>query len=252
MKRNSIAFSLIAAAASLAAADTLRIGAFSLPYRFEDTNINDIVRHVVTNDVQSFCSTITAFRPPYLDTKGNLCVQRINTPATSFYRPAVFMDGIKFQIDNGQTNCVIKQSLTDAAKAIESELPLRTNLVATAAVFVDKVFSGAITNCPAEEIRSSICYVRIGELRHPSAEEANDEVLLGFVASMPQGWIPLPLCHLDLQLMGIGCATNQFHCLPLRGYDPSRPISRTSIYTVPLVLLNGHWSVCVDGELVFQ
>lgn len=247
MKTHSAIIASLAVATSLVA-DTLQIGAFTLPYRFEDTNITDIVRYVATNDVQSFCASITGFQPPYQDKNGNICVQRINTPGTSFYRPEVFIQGIKFYIENGQTNCVIKQSLTDAAKAIESELPMRTNLVAHASSFVDKVFSGFITNCPSDEIRSSICYVRAGELRHPTTEEANDDVLMGFVASMPEGWTPLPLCHLHFLRATTGLSTNTIPCLPLRGYDPSRPISSTSIYTVPLVLLNGLWSVCVDGE----
>ena len=249
MKHPATLFAMAMAIATMAAdADTLKIGVFNLPYRFEDTNITDIVRYVVTNDVIAYKSATTSFTPPFAEKNGDVTVDSENTPGTTLYLPQILENGIAFQIENGQTNCVIKQSLTDAAKAIESELPMRTNLVAHASSFVDKVFSGFITNCPSDEIRSSICYVRAGELRHPTTEEANDDVLMGFVASMPEGWTPLPLCHLVFLRATMGLSTNTIPCLPLRGYDPSRPISSTSIYTVPLVLLNGLWSVCVDGE----
>lgn len=82
------------------------------------------------------CTEHTGFRQPYQGEDGNVCVQRINTPGTSLYRPQIFHDGIKFHIENGQTNCIIKQILTDEAKAIEGELPTRTNLVAFRLIFV--------------------------------------------------------------------------------------------------------------------
>ena len=249
MKASTLVATLIFTSTSLVA-DILQIGAFGLPYRFEDTNLTDIVRYVVTNDVQSYCFPITGFREPYQDDDGNICVQRKTTLGTSLYRPKIFHDGIKFRIENGQTNCVIKQSLTDVAKEIEDDLPARTNLVADAALLVGKVFSGEITNRPPCEIRSSICYVRDGELRHPTTDEASDTVLLGFAASMPEGWTPLPLCHLDFPQVTTGHSTNAFQALPLRGYDPSIPISRASIDIVPLVLLDGAWCICVDGDLV--
>ena len=58
MKIQTLSFAVVVAVASTLIADTLRIGAFTLPYRFEDTNVTDIVRHVVTNDVQAFCTQI--------------------------------------------------------------------------------------------------------------------------------------------------------------------------------------------------
>ncbi|MBR4611998.1 MAG: hypothetical protein IKO40_04705 [Kiritimatiellae bacterium] len=250
MKSSTIYFAIAMSIATMAAdADTLKIGVFNLPYRFEDTNITDIVRYVVTNDVIAYKSATTSFTPPFAEENGDVTVDSENTPGTTLYLPPILENGIAFQIENGQTNCVIKQSLTDAAKAIESELPTRTNLVAEAALLVDKVFSGEITNSPVEEIRSSICYVRASELRHPTTDEASDSVLLGFAASMPEGWTPLPLCHLDFPQVTTGQSTNLFQALPLRGYDPSIPISRVGIGIVPLVLLDGHWCICVDGDL---
>ncbi|MBR4611997.1 MAG: hypothetical protein IKO40_04700, partial [Kiritimatiellae bacterium] len=86
MKSSTLYFAMAMSIATMAAdADTLKIGVFNLPYRFEDTNITDIVRYVVTNDVQAFCSPISAFREPYQDGDGHVCVQRINTPETSLY-----------------------------------------------------------------------------------------------------------------------------------------------------------------------
>ena len=61
MKPCPMTIAALAIATSLHA-ETLKIGAFNLPYRFEDTNLTDIVRYVVTNDVQAFCSPISAFR----------------------------------------------------------------------------------------------------------------------------------------------------------------------------------------------
>ena len=114
--KTATALTIFMLGVSLLVADTLQIGAFTLPYRFEDTNITDIVRYVVTNDIIAYSTPIAAFRPPYQDKYGNICVQRINIPPI-IDRSELFNDGIKFYIENGQTNCIIKQSLTDAAKA---------------------------------------------------------------------------------------------------------------------------------------
>ena len=208
------------------------------------------MRYVVTNDVQAYCSPISAFRPPYQDNNGRICVQRINTPAI-IDRFELFNEGIKFYIENGQTNCVIRQSITDAAKDIASDLPRRTNLVSGATLFVDGVLSGSITNRPAEEIRAAICYARNGELRHPTAQEANDDVIRAFVAGMRGKWLPQPLCHLELSRVSTASSTNTFAYLPLRGYAPGSSTGN-GIMAIDLVLIDGHWSFCVDGTLVFR
>lgn len=231
-------------------AENLAIGTFFLPYRFEDADLSDIVRYVVTNDVQAYCSTISGFKSPYQDNNGHICVQRINAPAI-IDRSELFNEGIKFYIENGQTNCVIRQSITGAAKAVASELVIRTNLVSEATRFVNSVLSGSITNRPAEEIRKAICYVRNGDLRHPTTQEADDETMRTFVASMNGKWVPMPLCHIELSRVSTASSTNTFAYLPLRGYTPASPSAR-HILTTDLVFIDGHWSICVDGSLVFR
>lgn len=94
MKIQTMSFAMVVAVASTHIADTLRIGAFTLPYRFEDTNVTDIVRHVVTNDVISYNSAITSFTPPFIEKDGNVTVNGENTPDTTLYRPQVFRNGI--------------------------------------------------------------------------------------------------------------------------------------------------------------
>lgn len=231
-------------------AENLAIGTFFLPYRFEDADLSDIVRYVVTNDVQAYCSTISGFKSPYQDNNGHICVQRINAPAI-IDRSELFKEGIKFYIENGQTNCVIRQSITGAAKAVASELVIRTNLVSEATRFVNSVLSGSITNRPAEEIRKAICYVRNGDLRHPTTQEADDETMRTFVASMNGKWVPMPLCHIELSRVSTASSTNTFAYLPLRGYTPASPSAR-HILTTDLVFIDGHWSICVDGSLMFR
>ena len=44
MKIQTLSFAVVVAVASTLIADTLRIGAFTLPYRFEDTNVTDMAR----------------------------------------------------------------------------------------------------------------------------------------------------------------------------------------------------------------
>lgn len=129
---------VFSAISTMLLADSLKIGVFTLPYRFEDENISDIVRHVATNDVIAFHSATTSFTPPYLE-KTTTLVDNETTPASSFYHPALFENGVAFTIENGQTNCVIRSSLTDAAKAIEGELPMRTNLAFYANQFLDSI-----------------------------------------------------------------------------------------------------------------
>ena len=108
--KNATAIATLAMTATSLVAETLRIGAFNLPYRFEDTNITDIVRHVVTNDVIAYKSATTSFTPPFVEENGNVTVDSENTPGTTLYLPPVFENGIEFRIEDGQTNCIIRQS----------------------------------------------------------------------------------------------------------------------------------------------
>ena len=133
-----------AIACETTSADTIRIGAFNLPYRFEDTNITEIVRHVAMNDVIAYTSPTTSFTPPFAETNGCVSVRWESPPCTILYRPEIFTKGIEFYIENGLTNCVIRKSLTDAAKEIESELPLRTNLAHSAQQFINFIMDGSI------------------------------------------------------------------------------------------------------------
>ena len=220
-------------------ADTLQIGAFTLPYRFEDTNITDIVRYVVTNDVQSFCAPITAFRPPYQDKNGNVCVQRINTPGTTFYRPEVFMQGIKFYIENGQTNCVIKQALTDAAKAIEGELTMRTNLVASARQFIEDFRSGTTTNLTIMEQRTLMRTIS-GNLLLPMGEDIPDAEVLESLEGTRQYFSFFPICILDTKYVNGG--TNHYFIANVPTDAPQNPSYARSIGALPLVFADGRWS----------
>ncbi len=232
-------------------ADRLQIGTFNLPYRFEDNDITDTIRHVVTNDVQAYCYAVRSFTPPFQENDGKISINYEMTPAIVDRSP-LFNDGLSFIIENGSTNCVIKQSITDAAKAVANELPAMTNLIEEANLFVNDVLSGSITNRTADEIRSAICYVRDGELRHPTVQEADDELMRTFVASMKGKWVPLPLCHLDISQVSTASSTNTFRYLPLRGYDAESSPAYRHILSTQLVFLNGHWSFCVDGTLVFR
>ena len=232
-------------------AERLQIGSFNLPYRFEDNDITDMIRHVVTNDVQAYCYAVRSFTPPFQENDGKISIDYEMMPSIVDKSP-LLNDSISFLIENGSTNCVIKHSITDAAKAIANELPVMTNLIAKANLFVEDVLSGSITNRTAEEIRSSICYVRDGVLRHPTAQEADDELMRTFVSSMKGKWVPLPLCHLDISQVSTVSSTNTFRYLPLRGYDAESPPAYRHILSTQLVFINGHWSFCVDGTLVFR
>lgn len=230
---------MMLAVASFATADTLRIGSFNLPYRFEDTNVTDIVHCVITNDVQAFCSQISAFRKPYQDDMGHTCVQRVNTPGTSLYRPQFFLDGIKFYIENGQTNCIIKQSLTDAAKAIESDLPTRTNLVAGAQAFIAGFVSGATTNLPIGEQRKLMRTIDSGCLKDIGADSSDAEVIEA-QEEMRQGFAFLPICVLDTKYSYVG--TNRVFWANVRTDMPQQPSYARSIEALPLVFADGRWS----------
>ena len=239
MKIQTMSFAVVVAVASTLIADTLRIGAFTLPCRFEDTNITDIVRHVVTNDVQAFCTQISAFRKPYQDDFGHLCVQRINTPGTSLYRPQLFHEGIKFYIENGQTNCIIRQSLTDAAKAIENELPTRTNLVAGAETFIANFSSGATTNLAIREQRKIMRTIKNNQLLDMEDDSSDQEVVEIF-DEMCRGFAFLPICVLDTEYSNIG--TNRAFWAYVRTDMPNKPSRARSLEALPLVFAEGRWS----------
>ena len=228
--------------ASSLVAETLRIGAFTLPFRFEDNSVSDIVRYVTTNDVQSFCAPISAFHEPYQDKSGNICVQRINTPGATLYRPAVFLDGIKFFIENGQTNCVIRQSLTDAAKALESELPTRTNLVYAAQQFIDAITSGSITNKTLAELRLLTRVYENGILRMASQDDGPDDVIMQNFIDLKNDAVFYPLSVLDASWDYAG--SNRVFILKARYDTPNEPSYKREISVLPLIYSNGYWSLC--------
>lgn len=220
-------------------ADTLQIGAFTLPYRFEDTNITDIVRYVVTNDVIFYRSATTSFTPPFIEKNGVVTINGENTPDTSLYHPQIFRNGIEFRIENGQTNCIIKQSLTDAAKAIESELPMRTNLVAEAQAFIADFVSGATTNLPISEQRKLMRTIDDGCLKGIGADNSDAEVIEA-QEEMRQGFAFLPICVLDTKFSYVG--TNRVFWANVRADMPHEPSYARSIEALPLVFADGRWS----------
>lgn len=239
MKTHYVIIAALAIATSLLA-DTLQIGAFSLPYRFEDTNITDIVRYIVSNDVVAYSTPIAAFRPPYQDKNGNTCVQRINVPSV-IDRSELFNNGIKFYIENGQTNCVIKQSLTDAAKAVESELPWRTNLLVQARTFIANYYSGAVTNETGMELRRTVRVFRDGELRHLNENEVSDDLLMAGCAEDIENMTTLPLCILDL--IKTSFSTNTVYMLPVRTEEVKGTKDTHSILlAIWLIYYDGFWS----------
>lgn len=225
-------------------ADTLRIGTFTLPYRFEDGNLSDIVRHVATNEVQAFCTPITGFRKPYHDKDGNVCVQHVNTPDSFYERSATFLDGIKFYIENGQTNCIIKSLLTDAAKAIEGELPMRTNLAHSARQFLDSIQDGSITNRPPAELRLRTRVYKGGVLSVVDAAECPDAMVRQNFVDMREHAVFFPVCILDSTYKPSG--TNNYFCIKV-GYDlPNMPDYARSIAAFPLVYADGYWCLCLE------
>ena len=76
LKTNLLFAAAIAIACTVTKADTIKIGTFTLPYRFEDRNISDIVRHVVTNDVIACNAATTSFTPPFWEESGVLSVRK--------------------------------------------------------------------------------------------------------------------------------------------------------------------------------
>ena len=243
MKTSAAIIAALTTVTSLVA-DTLQIGAFTLPYRFEDTNISDIVRYVVTNDVISFQSATTSFTPPFVEKNGNVTVDGENTPDMHFYRPRVFLDGIEFRIENGQTNCIIKQSLTDAAKAIESELPMRTNLAVSAQAFIDAIMDGSVTNRSIAELRSLVQVYRNDSLYAATASDGSDADIVENFMEIRQHLAFLPLSILDSSYLPNG--TNTCYLIKARVDAPNEPSYARSISVFPMVFVNGQWCICVS------
>ena len=240
MKIKTISFAILAASISIAAnANTMKIGVFNLPYRFEDTNITDIVRYVVTNDVIAYKSATTSFTPPFAEKNGDVTVDSENTPGTTLYLPPILENGIAFQVENGQTNCVIKQSLTDAAKAIESELPTRTNLVAGAEAFIANFVSGTTTNLPMGEQRKIMRTIDNGRLMEIGTDYSDAEVVEA-QDEMRQGFAFLPICVLDTQYFNVG--TSLVFRASVRTDSPQEASYARSIEALPLVYADGYWS----------
>ena len=227
-----------------AEAETLKIGVFNLPYRFEDTNITDIVRYVVTNDVIAFHMATTSFTPPFTQTNGAISVRWECPPCTVLYHPPLFKDGVKFYIENGQTNCVIKQSLTDAAKAIEDDLPTRTNLACSAQQFIDSIMDGTITNLPISELRSRTRVYRDGTISIVSETEGSNDIILQNFLYFKEQIVFYPLSIMDSKYVPSG--TNSFYTFLSRFDRPNVPSYARSIDVLPIVYADGYWSICLE------
>ena len=184
-------------------------------------------------------SATTSFTPPFIEKNGAVTVSGENTPDTSLYHPQVFRDGIEFRIENGQTNCIIKQALTDAAKAMESELPTRTNLVAGAELFIANFASGATTNLPIGEQRKIMRTIDNGHLMDIGLDYSDSEVVEA-QDEMRQGFTFLPICVLDTKYTYVG--TNRVFWANVRTDMPQEPSYARSIEALPLIFTDGRWS----------
>ena len=225
-------------------ADTLRIGIFTLPYRFEDNSISDIVRYVVTNDVIAYNTATTSFTPPFLEKSGVLSVRPETTPDTNMYLPSIFENGIKFYIENGQTNCVIKQSLTDAAKANESDLPNRTNLAHSAQQFINSIMDGSITNSPVAVLRHRTRVFKNGALHVATEAEGSDNDMRQNFTEMREHAVFFPPCILTSYFKTSG--TNNYFCIKAAYDTPNEPDYARSIAAFPFVYVDGYWCLCFE------
>ena len=242
MKTSSILFLTVAALS--ATADTLRIGAFTLPYRFEDDDISDIARYVVTNDIQAYTVATTSFTPPFHETNGVVTVREETTPHATMYFPDVFTKGIKFYIENGQTNCIISRMITDMAKAIADELPIRTNLAYGAQQLIDSIMSGTITNKTLAELRLLTRVYENGTVRVANQNDGPDDVVLQNFIDIKNRAIFYPLSILDASYYHVG--TNGIFILRARYDTPNEPSYKREISVLPLVYADGYWSLCFE------
>lgn len=225
-----------------ASADTLRIGIFSLQCRFEDDEISDIARYVVTNDVQAYTAATTSFTPPFHETNGVVSVREETTPHTTLYYPNIFAKGIQFHIENGQTNCIITRILTDTAKALEGELPTLTNLAHGAQLFIDSIMSGAITNKTLSELRLLTRVYENGMVRVANQNDGPDDVVLQNFIDIKNNAVFYPLSILDASYNYVG--TNRIFILRARYDTPNEPSYKREISVFPLVYADGYWSLC--------
>ena len=224
-------------------AANIKIGIFSLPCRFEDDDLSDIVRYVVTNDVVAYAAATTAFTPPFLEKDGLYSVRNENTPSTTWYRPPLYENGISYIVENGLTNCVIRRSLTDSAKALEMELPMRTNLALKARMFIDSIADGTITNKPVTELRSLTRMFRNGTFGIASESDGSDaDVVKNFVEIREHAFF-LPLTILDASHVQDG--TNTCYLMRARVDTPNEPSYARSISMFPIVYAGGHWNLCI-------
>ncbi len=225
-------------------ADMLRIGRFILPYRFEDNTLSDIVKCVVTNDVIAYNSATTSFTSPYMDKAGVISIRQKTTPSTNLYLPPLFENGIKFYIENGQTNCVIKRSFTDAAKTLEDELPTRTNLIYAAKQLADSIMDGTVTNRSTTELRMLSRVYKEGVLSVVTESEGSDEIIRQNFVDIRGHAVFFPPCVLDSTYKQSG--TNRYFFVWF-GYDiPNEPDHARSIAAFPFVYANGYWSLCFE------
>ena len=238
MKTKLVAVATVFAVATFFA-DTLRIGSFLLPYRFEDNNLSEIVRYVVTNDVQAYSTRISGFMSPYQDSSGSICVQRSNTP-TIVDRSDLFNDNVKFYIENGNTNCVIKHSLTDAAKLMECEMSLRTNLLVRLHSFVCAFSSGSATNYPPEEKRKLMRHFEGFDLAPMSEEDYLAEDFADTVRDICENFDFLPPCVLEMSKVEQG--TNTFYTIPLR-YSMIIRGKKREVIAETVIFANDYWSL---------
>ena len=223
-------------------ASAMKIGQFNLPYRTVDTNLSHIVRHVVTNDVTSYCCAVASFTPPFTNENHMAVIDYENSPGTTIYLPSLFEDGIEFRIEDGQTNCVIKQALTDAVKAVEAELPLMTNLTATASSFIASFQSGSATNLSFSEKCRLMRSFENGQLRTISENDTSEEEMNQNVRELCEDFTYYPLCIMDIMHETVG--TNTYYGTIYRHHlHGTRTIDADH-----LIFFDGYWSLLIGNE----
>jgi hypothetical protein len=179
-----------------------------------------------------------------LEKSGVLSVKRETTPDTNLYLPPVFENGIKFCIENGQTNCVIMRSLTDVAKAMETDLPLRTNLADSVQRFIDTIMDGSITNSSTTELRYRTRVYKNGVLHVATEAEGSDNDMRQNFTEMREHAVFFPPCILTSYYKPSG--TNNYFCVKAAYDTPNEPDYARSIAAFPFVYVDGYWCLCFE------
>lgn len=218
---------------------SLQIGPFDLAFRFEASGLSSDVEIAATNEVVSYHHSVTGFRKAFMDEKNQWRVLPQWNP-TLVSHSQLLEQGVHFLVENGETNCVIRMSLTDELTALGVSLAARTEMVQSATAFLHSVETGTLMQSVTNGLRTRIRTISQNRLIAVPATCFSDEAVLASFSEMACNARFEPVCMTDIHSLS-PLAGEAFE-LTVRVAERNAPAFENSISAMKLVYADGYWS----------